>query len=149
MAFLLFLSSPVACSQPQSGDRASLWFVTPDGVASPHFSMEVANTEPQRRRGLMYRKSLGEREGMIFVFPDEVEHSFWMKNTYIPLDMVFVGSDWRIAGVIENVPPLNEESRSVQKPSQYVLEFPAGTMKTLGITAGASVKVEGDLPAAK
>ena len=144
--FLLALSASVACSQPEANDKLSLWFETPDGKHSEQFSMEIADTDPERHRGLMYRHSIGAREGMIFIFPNETEHSFWMKNTYIPLDMVFVGSDWRVAGVLENVPPLTEESRSVGKPSKYVLEFAAGTMRSLGVTAGTIVKTDATVP---
>ncbi len=141
---LLFCS--VACSQQPESGKVLLWFVSPQGVESAKFSMEVASTEPQRRKGLMYRHSLGPREGMLFLFPENGMRSFWMKNTYISLDMVFVSPDWRVAGVLANVPPLTEDSRRIDKPSQYVLEFAGGTTAKLGIGPDWSVKTEGPLP---
>jgi uncharacterized membrane protein (UPF0127 family) len=143
---LAILSSSAACSQQPEPGRVLLWFVSPQGVESPKFSMEVASTEPQRRKGLMYRQTIGAREGMIFLFPESGTRSFWMKNTYIPLDMVFVSPEWKVAGLLGNVPPLAEDSRSIGKPSQYVLEFAAGTMVELGVGPEWSVKTEGALP---
>ena len=97
----------------------------------------------------MYRRSLAKDAGMIFVFPEERENSFWMKNTYISLDMVFVGRDMKVVGVLHDVPPLNELPRSVSKPSMYVVEFAAGTMKRLGIGEGALLQLETSLPPAR
>lgn len=135
------------CSTPGK-DRVAVTFVRDDGSATAPFLMEIAADDARRQRGLMFRKSVGAQEGMVFVFPEDDDHSFWMKNTLIPLDMVFVSSDWRVVGVLEDVPPLSEVSRSVGTPSRYVLEFAAGTMKREGIRAGARVKLEGTLPAA-
>ena len=133
------------CSAPEK-DRISATFTRQDGSVTAPFSMEVAADNAQRQRGLMFRKSIGPQEGMIFVFPSDDDHSFWMKNTLTPLDMVFVSEDWRVVGVIEDVPPLSEVSRSVGTPSRYVLEFAAGTTKRLGIGTGDRVTVEGNLP---
>jgi uncharacterized membrane protein (UPF0127 family) len=97
----------------------------------------------------MYRRSLAEDAGMIFVFPEERNHSFWMKNTYIPLDMVFVDKDMKVVGLLSDVPPLNLAPRTVGKPSLYVLEFAAGTMKRYGVGEGATLKVGSPLPPAR
>lgn len=97
----------------------------------------------------MFRKSLGAQEGMVFVFPNDEDHSFWMKNTYIPLDMVFVSKEMRVVGILPDVPPLTEEPRSVGFPSRYVLEFAAGAMKASGIATGAHVTIDGTLPVAE
>jgi uncharacterized membrane protein (UPF0127 family) len=83
---------------------------------------------------------------MVFVFPNDEDHRFWMKNTYIPLDMVFVSEEMRVVGVLSNVPPLTDDPRSVGVPSRYVLEFAAGAMKENGIDTGARVTIEGELP---
>jgi hypothetical protein len=69
-----------------------------------------------------------------------------MKNTFISLDMIFVSSDWRVVGVLKNVPPLTEDRRSVNAPSQYVLEFAAGTAESHAIQPGTKVMVKGALP---
>lgn len=146
----ILLGSSVACSQQPEPGKVSLWFVSPQGVESPKFSMEVAATEAQRRIGLMHRKALGAHNGMIFLFPgDSAVRAFWMKNTYVSLDMAFVSEDWKVVGILANVPPLTEDSRTIGRPSQYVLEFPAGTMATLGIGPDWAVKTEGKLPIAQ
>ena len=103
-------------------------------------------TNSDRMRGLMFRKSLASNAGMIFLFQEEREHSFWMKNTLIPLDMVFVSSAWKVVGALENVLPLTEDPRTVGIPSQYVLEFSAGTIKRIGVSNGVAVEVTGQLP---
>ena len=110
--------------------------------------MEVVSTSQQRAKGLMFRKGVGAREGMLFVFPSEDQHAFWMKNTLVSLDMVFVSRDLRVVGVVERTPPLSEERQSVDGPSMYVLEFRAGTVKELGISPGYQVLVTGALPVA-
>jgi hypothetical protein len=99
-------------------------------------------------KGLMYRKEIDPHRGMIFVFPEEKVQTFWMKNTYIPLDMVFVTKEMKVVGILENVPPLNEEPRTVGKPSLYVLEFGAGVMRKNGVTPGSIVSIHGQLPGA-
>lgn len=71
-------------------------------------SIEVANTEEERERGLMNRSELGEYNGMLFVFEEDGKNSFWMKNTIIPLDMIFINSDKRVVEVIENAQPCEE-----------------------------------------
>jgi uncharacterized membrane protein (UPF0127 family) len=94
----------------------------------------------------MFRRQLDEQGGMLFVFPEQDVHSFWMKNTVLSLDMVFVSADWRVVGILKRVPPMNEEPRRVEQPSQYVLEFQAGTADRIGLVEGATVKVDGVLP---
>jgi uncharacterized membrane protein (UPF0127 family) len=137
----------VGCKTVSKHPVVSVSFVTPSGT-SPSFSMEVVANDADRSRGLMFRRELQSNEGMLFVFPDEIKRSFWMKNTLIPLDMVFVSSDRKVVGILSHVPPLTEESRSVGKPSMYVLEFAGGTMRKFGIEAGASVLIDGKLPIA-
>lgn len=110
-----------------------------DGVKKGEFKVEVADSEPEHTRGLMFRKELGNREGMIFVYDVEKIQTFWMKNTYIPLDMLFIDKNKKIVGILKNIPPLNEEKRSVEIPSQYVLELKAGTSDELKILEGDTV----------
>lgn len=138
-----------ACAQPPKLPTVSGTFVSPDGSRSSGYSLEVCSTDGQRALGLMYRRSLPERAGMIFVFPQERENSFWMKNTYIPLDMVFLDKDLKVVGILENVPPLNEVSRSVGKPSMYVVELGAGVARRDAIRDGATLVVDGKLPLAQ
>ena len=99
-------------------------FVTPDGKKHD-FKVEVARTEAAQARGLMYRTTLAEDAGMVFEFASPHEASFWMKNTCITLDMVFVDEERRVIGVV-TAPPLTLDSRSVPGISKYVVELGGG-----------------------
>jgi len=107
------------------------------------FQVEVADTPAKREIGLQYRRELATDRGMIFLFPAPSLQSFWMKNTPLPLDMIFIGSDRKIAGIVEQTAPFSLEPRSVGAPSQFVLEINGGLSKRLGIRAGDSVRFEG------
>ena len=107
------------------------------------FQVEVADTPAKRELGLQYRKELAADRGMIFLFPAPSVQSFWMKNTPLPLDMIFIGSDRKIVGIVEQTVPFSLDSRSVGTPSQFVLEINGGLSKRLGISAGDSVRFEG------
>jgi uncharacterized membrane protein (UPF0127 family) len=145
-----FLSACIvsACAQSSKLPVVEGRFLTTSGAETPSFKLEVCANDGERSMGLMYRRALAKDAGMIFLFPEERHNSFWMKNTYIPLDMVFVGRDMKVVGVLHNVPPLNELPRSVGKPSMYVLEFAAGTMKVQGVEEGAELKISQPLPKA-
>lgn len=108
--------------------------------------VELAGTQEEQSRGLMYRSSLPEDQGMLFLFPDETDHSFWMKNTLIPLDMIFIGADGRIAGIHAKATPLSETPISVGKPSRWVLEVNGGWAAYHGAAPGDRVGLEGATP---
>ncbi|MBI2367784.1 MAG: DUF192 domain-containing protein [Deltaproteobacteria bacterium] len=110
------------------------------------FQVEVADTPAKRELGLQYRRELAADRGMIFLFPAPSLQSFWMKNTPLPLDMIFIGSDRKIAGIVEQTVPFSLDSRSVPAASQFVLEINGGLSKRLGIRAGDSVRFEGIAP---
>jgi hypothetical protein len=103
-------------------------------------TVEVVETDAARQRGLMYRKQLGPNAGMLFIFDREEQHSFWMHNTLIPLDMLFIKSDWTVLGIVENATPLTDTLRSVPGASQYVLEVNAGFCRRHGLQAGTTVR---------
>jgi uncharacterized protein len=103
------------------------------------FGVEMAVTPEEQARGLMFRRELPERQGMLFDFKREQPTSFWMKNTYISLDMIFIRADGRILSIAENTVPLSEELVSSGGPVRAVLEVIAGTSKKLGIAAGDRV----------
>ncbi len=107
------------------------------------FQVEVADTPTKRELGLQYRKELAPDRGMIFLFPAPFVQSFWMKNTPLPLDMIFIGSDRKIVGIVEQTVPFSLDSRSVPAASQFVLEINGGLSRRLGIRAGDSVRFEG------
>lgn len=148
LVLTLIILMQFSCRSASSLPTVQLQFKSPEGVVSSDFKMEVAASPESRAKGLMFRHAIGAQEGMLFLFPDEDVHSFWMKNTLISLDMVFVSHDWKVVGIIEDVPPLTEEHRTVAAPSQYVLEFSAGTAKRVGISKGSTVVVQGALPPA-
>lgn len=106
------------------------------------FQVEVADTPAKRELGLQYRRDLAPDRGMIFLFPSESEHSFWMKNTPIPLDMIFINRDRKIVGIVEEAVPFSTDSRSVPGASQFVLEINGGLSKRHGIKAGDSVQFQ-------
>jgi hypothetical protein len=87
--------------------------------------VEIANTDESRTRGLMFRRDLPQDTGMIFVFPTTEEHTFWMHNTPLALDMIFVGEDRSVVGVV-TAAPQTDTPRTVRKPSRYVIEVAAG-----------------------
>ena len=107
------------------------------------FRVELALTDAERNRGLMFRESMAADEGMLFVFDRQFNHTFWMKNTLIPLDMLFIDKDRRIVGIVANAEPQTETGRSVGIPSQYVLEINGGLSGKLGIRAGHVVEFQG------
>ncbi len=121
---------------PVSGAEVVL---RPDGAAPVRVRVRVARTEEQRRRGLMYVQNLPVDEGMLFVFPEDDILQFWMRNTLIPLDMIFIRADLTVAGVVANAEPLTLANRSVGKPSRYVLEVNGGMAKKWGVVAGTPV----------
>jgi len=105
-------------------------------------TLEVVADDASRTRGLMYRKDLADGHGMLFVFDDEVDHAFWMKNTLIPLDMIFISANRHIVGIHPNAVPLNLTPVSVGQPSKYVLEVPGGYTARSGITTGNEIDFE-------
>lgn len=139
----------VATSDPSAEDwegpplqRARV--VITDAFGAPHrVDVEVANTPDLRQRGMMWRRGLDPGKGMLFAFPYQVVQSFWMVNTFIPLDMLFIDDANRVVGVVERAEPHTRSSRTVGIPSRYVLEVPGGWCEQQGIRAGAMVKFEG------
>ncbi|MGH7844661.1 MAG: DUF192 domain-containing protein [Candidatus Binatia bacterium] len=106
-------------------------------------SVEVADTPAKRAQGLMYRNDLGEEQGMLFLFPAATNQTFWMKNTPLSLDLLFIGSDLRIVGIVERATPFSPDSLSVSAPSQFVLEVRGGFCQRHGIEAGDAVRFDG------
>ena len=102
-------------------------------------SVETARTQSQRQLGLMYRRQLGRDSGMLFIFDREQKQAFTMKNTYIPLDMIFIGRDRRIVGWIENATPRTEGPYEVAGASQYVLEVNGLFCRQQGLAVGDKV----------
>jgi uncharacterized membrane protein (UPF0127 family) len=110
---------------------------------APDVMVDIAERDKERSRGLMFRKSMPENQGMIFAFQDRVNHTFWMHNTCIPLDMLFIDNDGMIVGIEENTPTMNDATFEVGCPSTYVLELNAGWARRHGVVAGQRVKLDG------
>ncbi len=105
-------------------------------------TVEIAATPAQQSLGLMYRKELGAAAGMLFVFDTAVEHPFWMKNTVLPLDMIFLGDDRKVVGIVKDAVPFTTTSRTVGAPSRYVLEVNAGFSEKHGVKTGDQATFE-------
>lgn len=105
--------------------------------------VEIAENEHTRERGLMFRRSMEDTRGMIFLFDERIDHTFWMENTCIPLDMLFIDDDGLIVGIEENVPTMSRATRSVGCASRYVLEVNAGWTRKNGVKAGQHVELRG------
>jgi uncharacterized protein len=134
--FALVLQATVSLAA--SLDRLEI--VTRTGVHV--FEVELANTDEQRARGLMFRRELPEGQGMLFDFGREAPVTMWMRNTYISLDMIFIRSDGRILRIAENTVPLSEAIIPSGGPVKAVLEVVAGTARRLGIAPGDQVAHE-------
>ena len=117
--------------------RQSLEVATAGGTRT--FSVELAKTRPELDRGLMYRRSLPAGRGMLFDFGAVQSVTMWMKNTYVPLDMLFIGPDGRVRRIAANTKPHSTELIPGGEGVRYVLEVRAGTARKLGIAVGDRV----------
>ena len=134
----------VACSAllaalpaARAAGRDTIEIVTRTGVHA--FTVELATNAAERAVGLMYRKELPEGHGMLFDFHDDQPVQFWMHNTYISLDMIFIASDGRVVLVAENAKPMSDELIPSGRPVRAVLEVIAGTARKFGIAPGDRV----------
>ncbi len=118
-----------------------VYLSTPQGDAQ--VSVEIVKTSAMIERGLMFREHLPPDQGMLFLMKEERAWSFWMRNTLIPLDMIFIAKDMTIAGIVENAEPRTETLREVPTPSLYVLEVNGGYCAAHKVIAGAKVRFEG------
>ena len=142
----LLLAAPLAllagAAYAQGNDiqfqRSSLVVVT--GSREIKFDVELALNDAERSRGLMFRQKLGPYDGMLFDFHREAPVSFWMKNTLIPLDMIFIAADGTIRSIHANAVPHSTETIPSQFPVRAVLEINGGSAKLLGIKPGDKVK---------
>jgi len=101
--------------------------------------IEIADSEYEIQTGLMYRSSMKKNQGMLFVFPDELPRSFYMKNTQFPLDIIFINGNHKIVSFQENAKPFNEASLPSGYPAKYVLELNSGMVNEWAIKVGDSI----------
>jgi uncharacterized protein len=138
LAALSLLTLPVGTAvRLAAAELQPLEIASKNGVHT--FAVELASTPEEQAKGLMFRRELPEGQGMLFDFHREQPTSFWMKNTYIPLDMIFIRGDGRILRIAQNTVPLSEELVPSGGPVRAVLEVIAGTAKKLGIAPGDRV----------
>ncbi len=120
--------------------EGELDFLDTNGKLTKKISIEFAATEEKRSQGLMYRQSLGENEGMLFIFDKEEPQSFWMRNTYITLDLIYVNANKEIVNIAKMATPQSEAQILSEKPAQYVLEVNGGFCDRYQIKAGDKVQ---------
>jgi uncharacterized membrane protein (UPF0127 family) len=144
-----FLALPAAAQTQPTLPRSPLVIDTAQGPQ--HFTVELANTDDQRARGLMFRQSMAPDAGMLFDFGQEQMASFWMRNTLIPLDMLFIKADGTILNIHQRAIPHDETGIDSEGPVRAVLELNGGTVSRLGIKPGDRVRhaVFGNLPGGK
>jgi uncharacterized protein len=114
----------------------------PEASDRPALRVELALDDAARTRGLMFRTRLSDESGMLFSWPREEPRSFWMHNTCIPLDMLFIAADGTIVGILEQVPTLNDASRGIKCPAAHVLEVNAGWSRRHGVRPGQKVIID-------
>jgi len=114
-------------------------FHNEDGSQLVRIDIEIAADSQSRSRGLMYRKSMGDREGMLFIFEQPQIVSMWMRNTYIPLDMIFIDADKKIVDIATDTEPLSERQIVGKMPALFVIEVNAGFAERYGLREGQRV----------
>ena len=128
----------VTSSEPQFRKDGDLIFYNDTKKQKP-ISIEIVSSEADRNRGLMYRKSMPDSCGMLFVFEEMQPLSFWMKNTYIPLDIIFIDDKFSIVSISKNAVPFSEESLPAAGPAMYVVEVNAGFCDNNHIVPGNKI----------
>tara|TARA_R100000655_G_scaffold29472_1_gene59506 strand:- start:73448 stop:73918 length:471 start_codon:yes stop_codon:yes gene_type:complete len=126
----------ISVEEPQFKKEAEAYLVKATGDTLTSLDLEVADDEYQRQTGLMYRNSMQDNQGMLFVFPDEQLRSFYMKNTRIPLDLLFLDEDYKIVDFQEDVKPMSEASLPSKVPAKFVLELNAKQSEALQLEIG-------------
>jgi uncharacterized membrane protein (UPF0127 family) len=139
LALVLLLAADIALAQrPVTFEKDSLVIETAAG--RHRFSIELALTDDQMAQGLMFRRQMAPDAGMLFVYERPQTAAFWMRNTFIPLDMLFIGADGRIVNIAERTVPQTDTPVPSNGPVKAVLELNGGTCQRLGIKAGDRVR---------
>ena len=134
---MLLVGWAVVAAPARAAGQDTIEIVTRTGVHA--FAVELATNEAERAVGLMFRKELPEGRGMLFDFHEDQPVQFWMHNTYISLDMIFIASDGRIVRVAQDAKPMSDDLIPSGRPVRAVLEVIAGTARKFGIVAGDRV----------
>lgn len=140
----LLLLLPAGCASAPQGVASSV------SLHGQRFSVELATDPPSRQHGLMMRTTLAPDHGMLFVFPQSSAQAFWMKNTLIPLDMLYFDADRRLVSMQLDVPPCKADpcpTYPSDAAALYVLELSAGSARRIGAQLGDELKIEGSVGA--
>lgn len=138
LALCMLLVTPLAAMAQQGAKVEPLTLVSQSGRHV--FQVEVMRNDAQRAQGLMFRRNMAADHGMLFDFEREAPVAMWMKNTYLPLDMIFIDRRGRIVNIAENTEPLSERTIPSARPVLAVLELNAGTARRLRLKAGDQVE---------
>lgn len=130
------LNNKAAYSFTKEGE---LSFTDNKGDSIAQIDVEIADDDEQRSTGLMFRDKMSENQGMLFLFDSEIPQAFWMKNTILPLDIIFVNAKMEIVKIHKNAEPYSEKSLPSEKPSQFVVEVNAGYCEKFGIKEGDKI----------
>ncbi len=147
LRFLIIPLLALVCCSCEKGPRVQI--LDAHGNRKAVVRVEIADTPAAREMGLMYRQHLPEDSGMLFVFKRPQRLVFWMKNTEIPLDMIFAGPDETITGIVANAEPFSERQLSVSGQAQFVLEVNGGYARRHRIVPGDRLEFLGVTPSAK
>ncbi len=132
--------APAAVPEPIFTKEGELALLDPSGKKTiTKIDIEIAAGEEERQEGLMYRKSMSDKQGMLFLFDFPEEQSFWMHNTYIALDIIYISDKFEVVSIQKNAPPQSDKPLPSGKPAQYVLEINGGLSDKLGIKPGTKV----------
>ena len=132
-------------NEPAFTKNGQLVFIKKDSSnITRKIDIEIADEDVKRAQGMMWRRSMSDSQGMLFIFDKEEPRSFWMKNTYIPLDIIYVNSLMEIVSIRHNTKPFEEWSIPSEYPAQYVVEVIAGFCYNYNIEAGDRIRFEID-----
>lgn len=129
--------------EPKFTKEGELWILraeTADTIKT--LDIEIADNETETQYGMMYRKSVDPNTGMLFIMPEERQQSFWMKNTYVSLDIIYINSNFEIVSVQKNAKPHDLTSLPSEGPAQYVLEVHGGFADANGLKKGDKIQFE-------
>jgi uncharacterized membrane protein (UPF0127 family) len=139
LAFCLLGAQAVDTTDLEESFGSDSIVIDPGESACYRFLVYLARTSEQHRRGLMFVRQLPRFSGMLFVYPDAAPRSMWMKNTYIPLDILFIRADGTVSSIATGTEPLSLQPIASDEPITYVLELNAGLSETLGIDTDSRV----------
>lgn len=130
-------SNSISVNEPSFKKEADLWFINKEEDTLTQLEIEIADSDYEYQTGLMYRKEMKANRGMLFIYNEEqVRPNFYMKNTYIPLDLIYINSAFKIVDINRNAQPMNESPIPSEAASQYVLEVNAGMADQWKISLG-------------